>query len=143
MQGWNKRRTVNIPLVGVRAGWRIIIEDIYPTVDAGRFAVKRIAGEPVQVWADIWRDGNAVLAAELLWRPGTAGKWLRAAMHFHGNDRWTGTFTPPTPGRYEYAVEAWTDVFGTWRRDILSKRQAGLDVSLETLEGLQVLAALK
>jgi starch synthase (maltosyl-transferring) len=142
MHGWNRRRTVNIPIVGVRTG-RIIIEDIYPTVDAGRFAVKRIAGEPVQVWADILRDGNAVLAAELLWRPGTAGKWLRAVMHFHGNDRWTGTFTPPTPGRYEYAIEAWTDVFGTWRRDILSKRQAGLDVSLETLEGLQVLAALK
>ena len=141
--GWNRRRTVNIPSIGVRAGRRIIIEDIYPSVDEGRFAVKRIAGEPFDVWADIVRDGNAVLAAELLWRPGTTGKWLRTAMRPHGNDRWTASFTPPKPGRYEYAIEAWTDVFGTWRRDILAKRQAGLDVSLETLEGRRLLEGLR
>jgi starch synthase (maltosyl-transferring) len=52
-------------------------------------------------------------------------------------------FTPPKPGRYEYAIEAWTDVFGTWRRDILTKQQAGLDISLETLEGLRILADLR
>ncbi len=134
---------MNIPSIGVRAGRRIIIEDIYPSVDDGRFPVKRIAGEPFDVWADIVRDGNAVLAAELLWRPGMTGKWFRTAMRPHGNDRWTAAFTPPKPGRYEYAIEAWTDVFGTWRRDILLKRQAGLDVSLETLEGRRILAGLK
>jgi starch synthase (maltosyl-transferring) len=134
---------VNIPSIDVRAGRRIIIEDVYPSVDGGRFVVKRIAGEPFCVWADIVRDGNAVLAAELLWRPATAGKWFRTAMQPQGNDRWTATFSPSQPGRYEYAIEAWTDVFGTWRRDILSKRQAGLDVSLETLEGQRILKDLK
>jgi starch synthase (maltosyl-transferring) len=134
---------VNIPTVGVRAGRRILIEDIYPSVEGGRFAIKRIAGEPVSVWVDLVRDGKAVLAADLLWRPGTAGTWLRTPLEPHGNDRWTATFTPPNPGRYEYAVEAWTDVFATWRRDILAKRQAGLDVSLETLEGRQILEDLK
>jgi starch synthase (maltosyl-transferring) len=69
--------------------------------------------------------------------------WFRTAMRPHGNDRWTATFTPPQPGHYEYAIEAWTDVFGTWRRDILSKRQAGLDVSLETMEGQRILKELK
>ncbi len=71
------------------------------------------------------------------------GKWLRTPLQPHGNDRWTASFTPPSPGRYEYAIEAWTDVFATWRRDILAKRQAGLDVSLETLEGWQILEDLK
>jgi starch synthase (maltosyl-transferring) len=42
---------------------------------------------------------------------------------------------PPRPGRYEYAIEAWTDVFGTWRRDFLAKEKAGLDVALELEEG--------
>jgi starch synthase (maltosyl-transferring) len=134
---------VNIPSVGVRTGRRIFIEDIYPSVDGGRFAVKRIAGEPVIVWADIVRDGHAVLAAELLWRSEAEAKWLRTPMLARGNDRWNASFTPPKPGRYEYAIEAWTDVFGTWRRDILTKRKAGLDVSLETLEGRQILAGLK
>ena len=141
--GWNRRRTVNIPSIGLRTGRRILIEDIYPSVEGGRFAVKRIAGEPVSVWADLVRDGNAVLAADLLWRPGSAGKWLRTPLQPHGNDRWTASFTPPTPGRYEYAIEAWTDVFATWRRDLLAKRQAGLDVSLEMLEGRQILEDLK
>jgi starch synthase (maltosyl-transferring) len=84
-----------------------------------------------------------VLAADLLWRTEPAGKWFRTAMQSHGNDRWTATFIPSVLGRYEYAIEAWTDVFGTWRRDILAKRQAGLDVSLETLEGRRILASLK
>jgi starch synthase (maltosyl-transferring) len=134
---------VNIPSIGARTGRRIIVEDIYPSLDGGRFPVKRIAGEPVEVWADIVRDGNAVLAADLLWRSASAGKWSRAAMRPHGNDRWTAAFTPPKPGRYEYAIETWTDVFGTWRRDILAKRLAGLDVSLETMEGRQILERLK
>jgi starch synthase (maltosyl-transferring) len=134
---------VNIPSIGVRTGRRVLIEDIYPSVDDGRSAVKRIAGEPIGVWADIVRDGNAVLAAELLWRPGSGGKWFRTPMRLLDNDRWTATFTPAKPGRYEYAIEAWTDVFGTWRRDILAKRQAGLDVSLEASEGWRILEGLK
>ncbi|HEY4403519.1 MAG TPA: alpha-1,4-glucan--maltose-1-phosphate maltosyltransferase [Xanthobacteraceae bacterium] len=134
---------MNIPSIGVRTGRRILIEDVYPTVEGGRFAVKRIAGDPVTVWADIVRDGNAVLAAELLWRAGAAGKWLRTPMLPHGNDRWSASFIPPKAGRYEYAIEAWTDIFGTWRRDILAKRAAGLDVSLEILEGRQILEDLK
>jgi starch synthase (maltosyl-transferring) len=134
---------VNIPSIGVRAGRRILIEDIYPSIEQGRFAVKRIVGEPVDVWADILRDGNAVLAAELLWRLALTGKWFRTAMRPRGDDRWSATFTPSTPGRYEYAIEAWTDVFGTWRRDVLAKREAGLDVGVETLEGRRILAGLK
>ena len=105
--------------------------------------MKRIAGEALDVWADIVRDGNAVLGAELLWRPGTTGKWLRTAMRSPGNDRWTASFVPPKPGRYEYAIEAWTDVFGTWRRDVLAKREVGLDVSLETLEGWRLLEGVR
>jgi starch synthase (maltosyl-transferring) len=134
---------VTIPSIGVRTGRRIFIEEVYPSLDGGRFAVKRIAGEAVDVWADIFRDGNAVLAADLMWRTAPGGKWSRTSMQPHANDRWTATFTPPKPGRYEYAIEAWTDVFGTWRRNILAKREAGLDVSLETLEGLRALATLK
>ena len=64
-------------------------------------------------------------------------------MRFDNNDRWTGAFAPETPGRYVYAIEAWTDVFATWRRDTLAKRDAGLDVSLEAAEGRQILANAK
>jgi starch synthase (maltosyl-transferring) len=122
---------------------RIYIEDIYPAVDAGRFAVKRIAGEPIDVWADILRDGHAVLAADLIWRPQDVRTWSHVPLRLHENDRWTATFTPPQPGRYLYAIEAWTDLFGTWRKEYLAKRQAGQDVRLELEEGRVLLARLK
>jgi starch synthase (maltosyl-transferring) len=41
------------------------IEDVYPLIDGGRFAVKRIVGERVEVWADIYRDGQDVVTAAL------------------------------------------------------------------------------
>ena len=134
---------LSIPSVAGLSSPRIVIEDVYPAVDAGRFPVKRIAGEPVEVWADILRDGHAVLAAELLWRAEASDRWSRTPMRLHENDRWTATFTPTSVGRYQYAIEAWSDAFGTWRRDLLAKRRAGLDVKLEIAEGRNLLAALK
>jgi starch synthase (maltosyl-transferring) len=134
---------VSIPSVGDLSGRRIYVEDIYPLVDAGRFPVKRIVDEPVDVWADIFRDGHAVLAAELLWRLEGADRWLRVPMRLEDNDRWSASFTPTKVGRYLYAIEAWTDVFATWRRDFLAKRDAGLNGTLEIEEGRRLLAGLK
>jgi starch synthase (maltosyl-transferring) len=131
------------PSLADRWGPRILIEDVYPAVNAGRFAIKRIAGEPVEVWADIFRDGHAVLAADLIWRDQAQREWSRVPMRFDGNDRWTATFSPPQPGRYYYAIEAWTDPFGTWRRDFLAKRDAGQNLSLEIEEGRGLAALIK
>jgi hypothetical protein len=47
---------VTLSSVGDLNRRRILIEDVYPAVDVGRFPVKRIAGEAVEVWADICRD---------------------------------------------------------------------------------------
>jgi starch synthase (maltosyl-transferring) len=134
---------VSIPAAGDHCGQRIQIEDIYPLVDGGRFAVKRIVDEPVDVWADIFREGHAVLAADLLWRLEEANAWLRTPMRLHSNDRWSASFTPTRVGRYLYAIEAWTDVFATWRHDFLAKREAGLSVILEAEEGRGLLRRLK
>jgi starch synthase (maltosyl-transferring) len=134
---------VNVRSLALGDASRLYIEDVYPAVDAGRFAVKRVAGEAIDVWADILRDGHAVLAADLLWRAQDCKSWSRAPMHLHENDRWTAAFTPPHPGLYLYAIEAWTDLFGTWRREFLAKQQAGQDVRLELQEGRELLARLK
>ena len=48
-------------------GPRFLIENVYPSVDGGRYPIKRIAGEPVEVWVDLLRDGHDQLAAALLW----------------------------------------------------------------------------
>ncbi len=121
------------------AGGTFHIEDVYPQVDGGRFAVKRIVGEAVEVWADIYRDGHDIVAAALVWRRDGDHDWRREPMAHQGNDRWSGSFLPTAPGRYVYAIEAWTDEFATWRHGFELKQQAGADVSLEAIEGAGLL----
>ena len=123
-------------------GPRFLVEDIYPSIDGGRYPVKRIAGEVIEVWADLLRDGHDRVAAELLWRKEAEAHWHRTPMRLHSNDRWSGSFRPAEPGHYLFAVEAWTDQFGTWRRELLLKHEAGLDVSLEAREGREFLDEL-
>jgi starch synthase (maltosyl-transferring) len=118
---------------------RFAIEDIYPSLDGGRFPVKRIAGDKVEVWADIFREGHEVISAALRWRRHDQETWNFAPMKFHGNDRWRAWFMPPGAGRYFYAIGAWTDRFGTWRRDYQLKSKAGEDVTAEFLSARQML----
>src|SRR5205085_6205661 len=115
------------------------IEDVYPLIDGGRFPVKRIAGERVEVWADIYRDGHDVVSAALVWRREHDREWRREPMTHHSNDRWGGSFVPDQPGRYVYAIEAWTDEFATWRRGFELKQKAGADVTVDAIEGASLL----
>jgi len=123
-------------------GPRFRIEDIFPCIDGGRYPVKRIVGETVDVWADIFREGHDVIAAALLWRPEAAAEWHREPMRFHNNDRWHGRFTPPRPGWYLFAIEAWTEQFATWRKEFRLKQEAGQDIEVEAREGHQLLGEL-
>src|SRR5262245_34454657 len=122
---------------------RFRIEDVFPRVDDGRYAVKRIAGEPVEVWADVFRDGHDVAAAALVWRLERDSEWQHVPMRHHGNDRWMGAFVPTEIGRYVFAIAAWTDVVATWAHEVKVKLAAGQDVQLEAKEGRQVMAALR
>jgi starch synthase (maltosyl-transferring) len=127
----------------VAAGGAFHIEGLYPIVDGGRFPVKRIVGEPVEVWADIYRDGHEVIAAALLWRREQDKDWQRAPMVHSVNDRWSATFTPEQIGRHVYAIEAWTDEFATWRHGAELKQKAGQDLSLDALEGAGLLTKVQ
>jgi starch synthase (maltosyl-transferring) len=123
-------------------GPRFRIEDVYPCIDCGRYPIKRIAGESVEVWADIFREGHDVLAAEVIWRNELSPQWQRAPMTLFGNERWHGRFSADEPGWYMFAVEAWTDQYATWRKEFLLKRDAGQDVSLDAREGHELILEL-
>jgi starch synthase (maltosyl-transferring) len=47
---------------------RVVIENIQPAVDGGRFPVKRTTGDEVVVEADCFADGHDVVACMLRWR---------------------------------------------------------------------------
>ena len=119
----------------------IVIEAIRPSVDCGRFRAKAIAGDRVEVTADIFRDGTAELRAVVRYRRAGASKWSEAPLAHEGNDAWVGSFVPDRVGRYQYAIEAWSDHFATWRRDLAKKVDAGQDVSLELEEGAILIEA--
>jgi starch synthase (maltosyl-transferring) len=119
---------------------RIIIEKIYPELEAGRYAVKRVVGDRFEVWADIYRDGHDVLAARLLYRREGAADWAAVPMRLDDNDRWRGAFELVENGRYEYGIEAWTDLFASWRLRMLRKREAGQDLAPDMAEGRQLVA---
>jgi starch synthase (maltosyl-transferring) len=121
------------------AGGTFHIEDVYPLIDGGRFPVKRIVGERVEIWADIYRDGHDVTAAALIWRHEREREWRREPMIHDNNDRWSGSFVPDQVGRHLYAIEAWTDAFATWRRGFELKQKAGADVTLDAIEGAAML----
>jgi starch synthase (maltosyl-transferring) len=121
------------------AGGTFHIEDVYPLIDGGRFPVKRIVGERVEIWADIYRDGHDVTAAALIWRHERNHEWRREPMTHDSNDRWSGSFVPDQVGHHVYAIEAWTDEFATWRRGFELKQQAGADVTLDAIEGAGML----
>ncbi|HJR62272.1 MAG TPA: alpha-1,4-glucan--maltose-1-phosphate maltosyltransferase [Gemmatimonadaceae bacterium] len=121
---------------------RLAIECVSPVLDDGRFPVKRIIGETLRVGADIFKDGHDLLAARVRYRAPGENDWRYAPMTFdYNSDRWLGSFPLDQIGRWTYTVEAWTDQFGTWRSELEKKLNAGHDVSIELLEGAELVEA--
>ena len=114
----------------------VVIENVSPLLDCGRHAIKRLAGDPVRVTADIFKDGHDVIAAAVKWRAVGTKKWQEAPMEPGDNDRWSGSFTVTGIGDCEYTVEAWLDAYETWRDEFRRKDEGGQeDLAAESLEG--------
>ncbi len=119
---------------------RVIVENLYPEVDGGRFPIKRTVGETVRVSADVFGDGHDSIASALLYRRTGAAKWIEAQMEPAGNDRFTAAFTVDSLGAFEYTVEGWIDRFTSWRLGLSKKVGAGQDVASELLEGAEIVS---
>lgn len=123
------------PLDGRR---RVVIEAVEPSVDGGRFPIKRIVGDRLEISADVFADGHDVVLAALRSRYAPDGAWLETPMQPLGNDRWRAELTLDRVGRCEYTIVGWVDAFESWRRDLAKRREAGQDLRSE----LQIGAAL-
>ena len=114
---------------------RVVIESVRPQVDGGRYPIKRALGEEVLVEADVFADGHDAVACELLWKYEDEGEWHAVPMDFRFNDHWAASFSVRQLGRYRYKVRGWVDPFLTWRRDLVKRRDAGQDLSVDFLIG--------
>jgi starch synthase (maltosyl-transferring) len=127
------------PASAVDGRKRVIIEDVTPELDGGRFAVKRTVGEVITVEADVFTDGHDALSCLLQYRKAGETTWQETPMRVVVNDRWRGEFSAAELGRYEYTILAWVDAFKSWRHD-LSRWVQAEDVAIALRVGEQLVS---
>jgi starch synthase (maltosyl-transferring) len=130
---------VDPPVPGGRE--RVVIEGVSPIVDGGRFPIKRVIGERVCVRADAFSDGHDVVACSIFHRHEDASTWQEVPMEALGNDVFGGEFRVARLGRHLYTVHAWLDRFGSWRRDLEKRIDAGQEITVDLEIGARLVTA--
>ncbi|MEC4748922.1 alpha-1,4-glucan--maltose-1-phosphate maltosyltransferase [Methylomicrobium sp. Wu6] len=113
---------------------RVVIENVQPATDCGRFPIKRVIGQSVDVEADAFTDGQDALACVLRYRHASETGWREVAMAPLGNDRWRASFQVTELGRYVYTVTAWIDGFFSWRQEFMRRGDAA-DIAMALQAG--------
>ena len=103
---------------------RVVIQDLAPQIDAGRYPARRIVGDEVSVTAAVFADGHDQLAARLLFRSKTHRQWRWTAMKPQGNDIWSGCFVVDRLGAWLFTVTGWIDRFESWAHDFRKRLAA-------------------
>jgi starch synthase (maltosyl-transferring) len=118
---------------------RVVIERVKPEVDAGRFPIKRVVGETVEVEADIFTDGHDAVRGIVCYRHDRETTWREVEMKGLANDRFHGKFEVQELGRYRYTVLAWVDHFLSWRNE-LARRVDTADIAIAARVGAELVA---
>jgi starch synthase (maltosyl-transferring) len=114
----------------------VVIENLSPLLDGGRYPVKRVVDQELVVSADIFKDGHDLVAAVLKWRPLGVQEWWETPMSQGENDRWSGIAHFVENAEYELTIEAWGDEFASWRVEYDKKFSAGIvELATEIEEG--------
>lgn len=128
------------PMSRSEAPSSIVIENVWPELDGGRYPVKREVGDTFEVSADIFREGHDKIAAVARYRREADSVWSEVEMRYVDNDRWSASFPLTENTRYRYTIHAFPDHFGSWRDELRKKSDAGLDVQSELIEGRRLVA---
>jgi starch synthase (maltosyl-transferring) len=117
---WNEMK----PAEGCK---RVIIEEIKPQVDCGRYPARRILGDVVKISAAIFSDGHDHVAARLLYKHESEQEWRSIPMTALPNDMWSAAFAVDHLGTWIYSIEAWVDHLETWCADLRKRLAAQPD----------------
>jgi starch synthase (maltosyl-transferring) len=101
------KKTSSHPLMNMRSRSSIIIEAVYPALDAGRFPVKAIIGDTVSIGAHIFRHSHESLQVQMhLTSPHSTSPQV-IPLKSDGNDNWETKIKLSNIGRYSFSFEAW------------------------------------
>jgi starch synthase (maltosyl-transferring) len=122
---------------------RVLIFDVEPEIDGGRWPVKRVVGDRLVVAADLVADGHDVIVGRVLHHhedevpdpPRVA--WFGPP----DNDRHRAQVHLGRVGRHFYTLEAWIDEYATFCRDLEKRATAGQELEQEFLAGARILEA--
>jgi starch synthase (maltosyl-transferring) len=118
---------------------RIVVRNVSPQIDGGRYPIKRTLNEPVFVEADIFANGQDAVSAVLKYRREDQPSWSEVTMSEIANDRWIASFRVEQLGIYRYTLEAWTNRFLTWWRRLQRKVEVGSPLEDDFFIGVSLL----
>ena len=118
---------------------RVVIEEVAPEIDNGRFPIKRVVGESVVVEADVFVDGHEKITPVVLYRRELNKEWTEVPMAALGNDRWRSTFRVTEMGRYRYTIMAWVNHFQSWQFDLTHRPDTDPDLTMVYKSGAELI----
>ncbi len=129
-------------LSSIKGQQRVVIENISPQLEAGRFVVKAFVGDVIRVEADIFLDGHDLLSANLLYKFSKDNKWISVPMTFTKNDHYEAYFTVLDNGFYFYTIESWVNQAASWEHEMMMKTKDGQHVNVELMVGANILETM-
>ena len=119
---------------------RTVIDHVKPQINNGRFPIKRVVGEQVEVSAKIFGDSHDYIRALVEYRRADSDDWQTVEMEEDANDLWLGSFPVTEQGFYEYRLVAWIDHLKTWYKGFKKKEADGQDMGVELQIGANFLS---
>lgn len=120
---------------------RVIITNVSPTVEGGKYPAKTVIDETISITADVFGDGHDEVAASAFVRDVKTGNIVELPMDFVINDHWATEYTFTNTGTYEFWINGWEDHYSTWKHGLKKKYDAGQDIALELRIGADLLLA--
>ncbi len=119
---------------------RTVIDHVHPQINNGRFPIKRVVGESVDISAKIFGDSHDYLRALVEYRKAGAEAWEATEMQELPNDSWKASFPVHEQGYYDYRLVAWVDHLKTWYKGFLKKQADGQEMGIELQIGANLLS---
>jgi len=123
----------------------ILIQNVSPSVEDGKYPVKKRIGQKIQIKCEAFRHGHDAIELCINYRHKTNKKWSVAPMECTnpGLDTFEGEFELTKIGQYEFFILGYTDHYSNWVSDTLKRRTAGEDLTSELIAGEQLIEATK